>query len=371
MREFQFTIVFLMALMSLSLLVLMPKQVANHPIANRSRLLFAAAFILIGLQFLIQYIGDYRSHDITIAVMINFAFFIPCAAMLNASMLNLQRQGRLTMFEKWIFLPLWVLVISLVLLAYIYNNHPTDGSWSRLLWAEVISSTIFTSLLIYFSILQYKELRRIQEVLDDYYDTKNDNLISWMTFSGVLFVLMGLLVPFLLFCPTWFLMIYGLIDFTGLFFLWFCFVRYIISGEAKSISEVEKSEVEMEEKMKMATKNKPILSEDNKKRIQSAVDRWIANEGYLNKGITSPEAAKEMQLPRYQFTAWVKDAGYNSFSNWITSLRVNHAKELLLKHTDWSNEAIADQCGISRSHFQKVFHELTGMTPAQFIASAK
>ena len=50
---------------------------------------------------------------------------------------------------------------------------------------------------------------------------------------------------------------------------------------------------------------------------------------------------------------------------------IEEAKILLKAHPDWSNDSIADACGFgSRSYFQTVFKENTGMTPAQFVESS-
>lgn len=40
---------------------------------------------------------------------------------------------------------------------------------------------------------------------------------------------------------------------------------------------------------------------------------------------------------------------------------------LLTEHAEWSNEAIARECGFTdRSYFQRKFKELTGRTPAEW-----
>lgn len=374
MKEFQFTIVFLMLLLSLALALLLPKEVKNNAVINRSRWLMFTSLVLIGLQFLIQFISDYRSRDMQYAVIVNLTFFIPCAATMTLGILNLQRQGRLSVFERWIYVPVWLTIIAMLTLAVVFNDHPTDGQWSRLLWTEVLSCTIFTAVQIYFSVLQFREVSRINEMLNNYYDLSGESIISWMQLSVVLLISMGLFVPFLLFGPIWLLMIYGLAFFTGLFFLWFSFMRYVISGAAETTSDAENENVKEgieKRQYQQSAVSKTLLSDEAKQRVAHSVEQWVTNNLYLRKGLTSPNVAREMQLPRYQLQAWIKDAGYSSFSNWITTLRVNYAKMLLLEHPDWSNEAIADQCGISRSHLQKVFRELTGMTPAQFIAVSK
>ncbi len=99
-----------------------------------------------------------------------------------------------------------------------------------------------------------------------------------------------------------------------------------------------------------------------------AVERWLASGGHLKAGITSPMAADAMSVPRYQLTAWVKASGHTSFTRWMTTLRIEEAKRVLLEHPDWTNEAVADHCGFSRAYFQKIFKQETGMAPSAFIS---
>ena len=54
---------------------------------------------------------------------------------------------------------------------------------------------------------------------------------------------------------------------------------------------------------------------------------------------------------------------------WLNRLRIEKAKELLTAHPEWSNEAVARECGFTdRSYFQRKFKELTGRTPAEWRA---
>jgi len=70
---------------------------------------------------------------------------------------------------------------------------------------------------------------------------------------------------------------------------------------------------------------------------------------------------------RSQLTAWVKQRGYESFSRWMTALRIDEAKRMLQEHPDWGTEAVADYCSFSsREYFHRIFREHEGMTPAQY-----
>ena len=81
-----------------------------------------------------------------------------------------------------------------------------------------------------------------------------------------------------------------------------------------------------------------------------------------------PSVAAEIGIPQYQLSAWLKQQNYK-YSEWMTSLRIDEAKQVLKEHPDWSNESVAEHCGFSdRTYFQKKFKEKTGMTPADYVS---
>jgi AraC-like DNA-binding protein len=76
--------------------------------------------------------------------------------------------------------------------------------------------------------------------------------------------------------------------------------------------------------------------------------------------------AAEMGIAREQLSAWL-NSRHIDYAGWLNSLRIEKAKELLTDHPEWSNEAIARECGFAdRTYFQRKFKELTGRTPAEW-----
>ena len=198
---------------------------------------------------------------------------------------------------------------------------------------------------------------------------RRKGLIRWMKHAIGVTALMAPLVPVFVFGPNILLIVYGLFLFWGIFMMWFCFVRYFLSNDMKRVLEAERS---AEESAREKNENTHGEAHDNSLpketlvHVNRAVEQWLATGGHLKAGITSPVAADAMGIPRYQLTAWVKASGHNSFTRWITSLRIEEAKQTLNQHHDWSIEAVADHCGFSRTHFQRVFKQEVGCSPADF-----
>lgn len=110
----QFTAVMLLSLMTLALVTLLPRRVAEDAAVNRSRWLMVAGLGLLAVQFLLQHVWHFRSMGVTQAVMVNLLFFIPCSALLSLSVLNLQRQGEVRRIEWLIAIPTWLIAMGII-----------------------------------------------------------------------------------------------------------------------------------------------------------------------------------------------------------------------------------------------------------------
>ena len=341
MKEMQFSAVVMTTLMALALVFMLPTKVNDDHAANRSRWLMTGGLVLIGVQFLIQYLSGMRSSDMMHAVMINLVHFIPAAVLMSLSIINLERQGNIKRIEWIIGLATWIVATGLVLCK-----------------ALVAASVIYGIMQIYYSFLQLHELSRLEFMLDDYYDDGRRGLLWWMRLTIMILAFTTVMVPLMIFSEGLILGCFAMLLFIGIFYMWFCFVRYVVTGASSHVLEAEQS-AEQEEHAISATP-------ESLQRAEKAVGKWTSAGGHLHSGTTKPMAAQEMKLPQYLLSAWIKAQGYTSYSKWITTLRVEEAKNTINSHPEWSNEAVADHCGISRSHFQRVFLEITGVTPTQF-----
>ena len=363
MKEMQLTGTVMMTLMALSLAMLLPRRVKEDRVANRSRWLLTVGLSLIAVQFLLQYLTGLRETNKSLAVIVNLAFFIPAAALMSLNITNLERQGHIHIQEKLLGPVAWI--ASLAFLAFGLMGGENS---SRLLGAEIAAGIIYSLMQLCFSWMHLREMSRMEIVLANYYDEERDELLAWMKLSIVMLALLTPLVPLMLFSSGWLLAGFALFLFLCIYYIWFCFVRYVLTGASSCMSEAEQSAEE--ETMEEASDHiipASTVTDEAMQRASQAIEQWTASGGYLRSGVTKPVAAQEMKLPAYLLSAWIKAQGYASYSRWITTLRVEEAKRTFQAHPDWSNEAVADHCGISRSHFQRVFKQETGLSPADFV----
>lgn len=122
-------------------------------------------------------------------------------------------------------------------------------------------------------------------------------------------------------------------------------------------------------------------------RDQSAVQLWLMRLGsteedhlfaqimkaivekkmYLNPNLSREDIIKEVYVPKNKFANLFKTYVRTNFKNYINSLRIDAAIELMQLHPDYTIEAISQECGMaSVQTFYRVFGEQTGMSPSEY-----
>ena len=366
MGEMQFTAVTMLSLMAIALVAWLPRRVSHDKVANRSRWLMASGLALLVVQFALQYALGLRQMGVAQATMLNLLMFIPCSALLSLSVLNLQRQGRLTQAECWAVVPTWLLATGLIAWGVMAGGKPLLAGSDSLLTAEMMASAVYAVMQLFYSAKNLREVKHMQLALDNYYDNERRGLLTWFRVSIVVLTVLSLSVPILIFLTDWPLVAYGIFFFVGIFYLWFMFVRYLLTQQALQVRQaMENAEKEKKEKARQA-KNEKSASPETMEHISQAVERWIEGGGPLRNYFTSPEVAREIGISGNQLTAWVTASGYESFKQWMTKLRIEEAKRVIKANPGWTNETIADHCGFSRSSFYRIFKSETGMSPTQY-----
>ena len=365
-EHIQFAAIILTGMLTLMLVIVLPRWSTGDKVFRRSHWLIALGTMLIPIQFLLQYIVHFRQMGITQAVMVNLLFFIPSAWLINMSVLYLLRRGQVKRHEGIIGLVAYAIAVVLIVGANMTDGQPLLTDTPELRRAELISAVLYMLSQAYHTWLEWRELRRVSNAMDAYYDHEKHDVIRWMRTSVIMLTLSGLFVPWAIFWSNTLLTAYSMLIFFTISYCVISFYSYGIDHRRQTVLQ------EAEKYAEESQNNKEPMNDNDLQRVQQAVNNWIAKGGHLRSGITVPIAATEMHIPRYLLTLWLKGTEWELFSPWLAHLRIEEAKRLLAKHPDWSNDVVADHCGFgSRSYFQTVFRKNTGMTPAQYIACCR
>jgi len=371
----QFTAIILMAILTFKLLML-PNKVAINPMVNKARWLMAASMFLLAVQFLIQYALHLRQMGVTQAVMVNLIFFIPCSWMISVAVLNLQGKERVTHVDRWLGGFTWLLGMALIGYAAAIDGQPLFSDTPELQYAEIACSVLYAAMQGHYAWRHGANLRKMRHVLRNYYDRDMDYMLRWMQLSVIILVVLTIMVPILIFGNGPWLATYSIVFFASIFYMVDNFCSYVVSSAPSRFQEAEESDEEdkreenkREKQGDSLTAGTDTASDDTMEMMQNvehAVNKWLKAGGYLKSGMKLPIAAAEIGVPQYQLTAWLRQQNLK-YSDWITGLRIEDAKRMLLEHPEWTSEAIAENCGFTtREYFHRIFRSTIGMTPAQY-----
>lgn len=370
MECFQFAALVVLTLLTFTV-VLLPRRVAVADVPFRSRWLIAGGTGVLALHFLLQLLFGLRSKGVTEAILLNLFMFVPAAWLLSVGVLFIQRKGEVKR-RDWLVGPIcWGIVTILLALAFFMSDEPELSEMRKLHIAELLASVIYLAMQCHFTFFHFRELKRIHRALDNYYDRDMSELLLSMERAMEVLAMFAVMVPVVIYDSGWFLIVFGILFLCGMFFFVMSYVYYVVSSNWRQVMEAEQNDDEAEVVEAAEPDEKPRapeMNQDDRQRIEAAVNRWLDKGGHLRSGITIQAAADEMHVPRYQLSAWLKTTDQELFNPWLTHVRIENAKRLITEHPDWSNDIIAEQCGFgSRSYFQTVFHKQTGMTPARFL----
>lgn len=345
----QFSAILLMASLTLKLLV-MPSRVISDSRVNKSRWLLTAGALLLGVQFLLQYILGWRVTNVEAAVKLNLAFFIPCSALYCLSVINLQRRGFLSRQERYLVIPVWILSMALSF------------------WSLIAASIPYAAMQIYYVVRQMRYMRLIRRAMANYFDSDYNELLLWMQWAIYIMGTMAIMVPLMIFAGQPWLAVFAILFLMAIFYLVDCFCLYAVSNAPAQVVEAQQNEEEVlnEEAEDLQQKSEERVSDTALHRVELAVGSWIDRRGHLQAGLNLPNAAEAIGVPRYLLSAWLKEKG-ERYNDWLTALRIDEAKRVMQNHPDWSNETIAQHCGFSdRTYFQRKFKQITGLTPSDY-----
>lgn len=368
LEHFQFAAMILTGGLTLILAFMMPRWATGGRVFNLSRWLMTAGTLMLPIQFLLQYTLHFRQMGVTQGVLVNLLFFIPCVWLICLSILNLLRQGKVKRHEWLVGLVAYPIVAIMLLGVNLVMGKPILEDTAALRNTEMAVAVVFSLMQIYYSWLLRCDFKKLRLALNSYYDQETDGVIRWMRNSVMLLTLIGLFTPFVIFLSGAPMMIYSVGMMYIISYSVLSFYSYGIDHRSQQTVRAAEEEAHREEKELSRENGERSISEEEHQRIDRAVQQWLDEGGHLHSGITIHTAAREMGVPRYQLTAWMKGTPQGLFNPWITQHRLEAAKQMLRENPEWSNDSIAERCGFgSRSYFQTLFKKHTGMTPAQFI----
>jgi AraC-like DNA-binding protein len=112
--------------------------------------------------------------------------------------------------------------------------------------------------------------------------------------------------------------------------------------------------------------------EESTQMLNAIESKMVEEKFYLNENFSSQDVLVHFDITRNKLDELLTHIKGLSFADWINTLRIEYAKNLLLTHNKYTIDAISSISGFnSRSAFYAAFKKVTNITPTEFIRQVK
>ena len=212
--------------------------------------------------------------------------------------------------------------------------------------------------------------RRAVRIFDDTHADDIGAYIEWLSTFTYWTVIFGVGCGLLTFLPNKYVFIWILSSIPFYSYLFYSYHNYLLFYE--QVENAFEQDIQSEEELLTNSETEhEIVSEKDVPRSYTEfierVDNWIKTDGYVQQGLTIKELSEILYTNRTYLSAYIKTTYKMTFREWITSLRLEYAKNILKEHPEINIQKLAESSGfLSQSNFIKLFSEKEGCTPAKW-----
>lgn len=132
----------------------------------------------------------------------------------------------------------------------------------------------------------------------------------------------------------------------------------------KRKKEEEEEKAEGEEVTATSRTKKP-YKEDFRDILRPRIAVWVKAKAYTHEQFTLEELASRLYTNKTYLSTFIKDEYDMNFSGWVTNLRIDEAKRIMMKEPEKRLQEVAFECGFSSlTYFSSVFSKSEGISPS-------
>lgn len=327
---------------------------------SRSRILMIISTVLLGTLMLGQFVGHFRERSQCLSWAISLLVLSVALTSIGLGQMNLLRAGhkmKLPVLKVITFiLSCYVITIIGYYTGYLIND---DAPWKS---ATAIVALLFTLKLVRMMRIIFLDTKKVRVTLNDEELEMRQRVLKYTSVSATWVLALSLISPWIGLVSYPFVhTLHGFVMF-GLM-TWYV-ASFIIYGN--KMDEVISLEDEIRETLETKDPETPDSKEDDQ-LIAEKVEAWIASKAFSDPSISIDLVSKNMGLTPGTLSRFLSDHYDIKYRNWISHLRIEYAKELMVQNPNYSIQAISDLCGFKdRTAFQRTFAQYVGMPPRQW-----
>ena len=330
----------------------------------RSRQIMGIAMLLLSANYSVHFFFGIRFKNADSAILMNMSTYFLCYSLFSSALIMLLDRFYITKRRVWTHIILWIIFSTLS--GVVLFLLPSGIMQKFSLFALAAWLVVFGVVLARRVIIAYRRAIRI------FNETQADDIgayIEWLSIFTYWAVIFGVGCGLLTFLPDKYVFIWILSSIPFYSYLFYSYQNYLLFYE--QVENAFEQDMQSEEELLTNSGIEPeMVSEEvpgSYAEFIEKVGNWIKTDGYVQQGLTIKELSKILYTNRTYLSAYIKTTYKMTFREWITSLRLEYAKNILKKHPEINIQKLAESSGfLSRSNFIKLFTEKEGCTPAKW-----
>ena len=346
---------------------------------ERSRWMIVAAMIGLAIQYIIQMAFGFRATHDDLGAVVNILVYTPCFSLVSIGIYNIEttRANLRKMILVCGGIYAAIIVVFSVGISLHHSLYIREGLYLML--------ALFCVSVFYCIYMIIQEMIRRRNMLETMAATDMLPYVRYSRASVIILWIAVLALPVAIFSTT-LLYIVGPLALLAILFFNVTFIALgssYVPTEELLYKEAEKNKLARTGYIKSGgaisrfskqnnisetrTESLQQLSEERRLKIQSSLDGWCANLGYKDSTVNMLTLSRTLGISKDNLSAFFDQCMNSTFRIWLSEIRFNAAKRMMLDYPDYSNDIISAECGFSaRTYLYRIFKEKEGCTPTEW-----
>ena len=325
---------------------------------ERSRWMIVVALIGLAIQYAVQMVFGFRAMHDNLGAVVNILIYTPCFSLISMGIYNIETTSsnlrKMILMCSGIYAA--IIVVFCVGISLHHSLYIREGLYLML--------TLFCVSVFYCIYMIIQEMIRRKNMLETMAATDLLPYVRYSRASVVILWLAVLAMPVAIFSTT---LLY-IVGPTVLLALLFFNLTFIALGNSYIPTE-ELLDKEEESQRCGGAKEKPLqqLSEERRNFIQNSLDQWCMDLGYKDCNVNMLTLSYTLCISKNELSLFFDQCLHSNFRIWLSEIRLNAAKKMMLEYPDYSNDIISAECGFScRTHLYRIFKTKEGCSPTEW-----
>lgn len=336
-----------------------------------SRWMIFSALLFMGVHYFLQMYCGFRAMGENVGAVINMLVYMPSFTLISMAIYNIEatHMKRRNMYVV-------CAAVYAAMLSVFVTGFSLAGSLDIGVWMYVMHVLFFANV-VYCIYMIVKEMRKRKQILETMTATNMLPFIRYARASIAMLSLIAISMPFAI-LSTKLLYVVGPL---GLLITLFFIVNFVAfgncyvpteelldrergNGETDADDEQTTAENCASQSAADSDQSAQRLSAERSAFIQAALDKWCADMGYKDSSVNMLTLSHSLDINKNELTQFFSQCQNTTFRIWLSEIRFNAAKRMMIEYPDYSNDIISSECGFSsRSYLYRVFKEKEGCTP--------